>query len=63
MCSLRETLEKKDIIITLPSNIEWSDYEKELDAVKDESQIMNFKVPFLPSSNQIKYIFAIEAIL
>lgn len=33
MRSLRETLEKKDIIITLPSNIEWSDYEKELNSV------------------------------
>lgn len=37
MRSLRETLEKKDIIITLPSNIEWSDYEKELNSIKDES--------------------------
>jgi len=48
MRSLIETLEKRNVIITLPSKIEWSDYEKELDAVKDESQVMNFKVPFLP---------------
>ena len=54
MRSLRETPEKKDIIITLPSKIEWSDYEKELDAVKDESQIMNFKVPFLPKQQPDK---------
>lgn len=48
MRSLRETLETKDIVITLPSNIDWQDYEKELEKVKDESQVMNFKVPFLP---------------
>ena len=48
MRSLREKLETKDIVITLPSKIKWSDYEKELNAVKDESQVINFKVSFLP---------------
>lgn len=37
-----------DICITLPKTIKWSDYEKELKKVKDYSQSINFKVPFLP---------------
>lgn len=40
--------ERRDIVVTLPATIEWSDYEKELDAVRDRSQTMNFKVPTLP---------------
>lgn len=40
----------KDIIVTLPSSIEWTDYEKELDAVKDRKSVLNFKVPFLPKA-------------
>lgn len=38
----------RDIIITLPKTISWDDYEKELEAVKDGSQVMNFKVPTMP---------------
>lgn len=38
----------KAILITLPSNIEWSEYQKELDAVADGSQELNFKVATLP---------------
>ena len=45
---LREAIEPRDIIITLPKSIKWSDYEKELEAVKDYSQVMNFKVNALP---------------
>lgn len=41
----------KAICITLPSKIEWADYEKELAAVADGSQVMNFKVPFLPKEH------------
>ncbi len=40
----------RDIIITLPKSILWSDYQKELDAVKDGSQIMNFKVNNFPKT-------------
>lgn len=46
---LQEVLEKnRSLIITLPSNIEWSDYEKELQKVEDYSNELNFKVPFFP---------------
>ena len=39
-----------DIIITLPSHVDWSEYMKELDAVKDWKSTMNFKVPFIPKN-------------
>lgn len=38
----------KDIIVTLPSTIDWEEYKKELEEVKDWKSVMNFKVPFLP---------------
>ncbi len=41
---------KKDIVITIPKNIKWIDYEKELLAAKNGA-IMNFKVPFLPKND------------
>ncbi len=37
-----------NICITLPKTIKWSDYERELEAVKDGSQEMNFKIPTIP---------------
>lgn len=48
--SILEEMEKdnRSIIVTLPSNIEWSDYEKELSKVKDYSEVMNFKVYNFP---------------
>lgn len=39
-----------DIIVTIPKSIKWEDYKKELDAVKDYSQIMNFKVNNFPKT-------------
>jgi hypothetical protein len=39
----------KDILITIPSTIEWSDYQKELDQVKNGDVVMNFKVGNLPT--------------
>jgi hypothetical protein len=36
------------IMITLPADIEWSEYERELARVHDGREVMNFKVPFLP---------------
>ncbi len=43
----------KAICITIPKSIKWEDYCKELDAVKDWSQEMNFKVPFLPKDIKV----------
>jgi hypothetical protein len=36
------------IVVTLPASVEWFDYEKELEAVRDGSQQMHFRVPSLP---------------
>lgn len=48
------------ILITLPSSIRWEDYEKELKAVEDESQVMNFKVPFIPKNvDNIKRVYLV----
>jgi len=49
---LRENIEPRDIIITLPKSISWDDYEKEIEAVKDGSQVMNFKVNALPKTSK-----------
>ncbi len=40
----------RDIIITLPKTINWSDYELELNAVKDGKEVMNFKVNAFPKT-------------
>ena len=49
---VREEIDKitkdKGIIITVPKSIKWEDYEKELKAVEDYSQVMNYKVPTIP---------------
>lgn len=45
-------MENVSIAITLPATIEWSDYQKELDAVKDGKQVLNFKVSFLPKKEK-----------
>lgn len=50
----------RDIIITLPSSIEWTDYEKELAAVADGKQVMNFKVPFLPKDKNIDRCYLVH---
>lgn len=51
---------KNALLITLPSSIEWNDYEKELKTVEDESQVMNFKVPFLPKNiKDIKRVYLV----
>jgi hypothetical protein len=49
--TIREQLEpekKTGLVITVPKTIKWEDYQKEIDAVADGSQEMNFKVPTLP---------------
>lgn len=42
--------EYKDIIITVPKSTSWKEYEKELDVVKDYSQVLNFKVSNFPKT-------------
>lgn len=42
----------KDIIITIPKKIKWSDYKKELKAVEDYSHVMNFKVRHFPKTKK-----------
>jgi hypothetical protein len=42
----------RDIIITIPKTIKWSDYEKELQAAQDGA-IMNFKVQHLPKESGV----------
>lgn len=46
---LNELLKKRrSMIITLPSSVNWEDYEKEIDKVKNYKQVMNFKVHNFP---------------
>lgn len=42
-----------DIIITIPKNIRWEDYMKEIAAVRDGNQQMMFKVHHLPQRTNI----------
>ena len=44
---------KRSIIITLPSNVRWCDYEKELQKVKNYEETMNFKVSHFPKGINI----------
>jgi len=37
-----------DWVVTLPKSSEWSDYQKEIDTVKDGSVSMNFRVSGFP---------------
>ncbi len=37
-----------DIVITIPSSIEWDEYKKELDSVIDGKNVLNFKVSNFP---------------
>ena len=49
---LEELTLSRDIIVTLPKNISWSDYKKELDAVSDYSSVINFKVNAFPKTKK-----------
>lgn len=46
-----ENTTTRDIIITIPKNIACEDYQKEIDAVADGSQVMNFKVNSFPKTS------------
>lgn len=43
----------KDIVITLPKNISWEEYKKELNVVQDGKTVLNFKVPYLPKQTEV----------
>lgn len=43
--------EGRDIIITVPKKISWDDYSQELEAVKDGTQVMNYKVRSFPKTS------------
>lgn len=54
-------IKKNALLITLPSSIEWNDYEKELNVIEDESQVINFKVPFLlKNAHNIKRVYLVH---
>ena len=59
--TLNESKEQgRAIIITLPKSVKWSDYEKELKAVEDFSQVMNYKVSSIPKDiDQIKRCYLV----
>ena len=40
--------ERLAMCITIPKTIKWTDYEKELETVVDETQEMNYKIPTIP---------------
>jgi len=37
-----------DWVVTLPQKVEWSDYERELEAVRDRSGVLNYRLMLLP---------------
>lgn len=39
-----------DWVITIPKTIPWEHYEKELKAVHDWKQVMNFRIPYNPKN-------------
>lgn len=40
---------EKNICVTIPSTVDWGEYEKELEQVKDYKMVMNFKCNRLPN--------------
>lgn len=46
-----KSFNSQDIIITIPKSIRWEDYCKEIDAVADGSQVMNFRVSNFPKTS------------
>lgn len=42
-----------DIIITLPKGTSWEEYKKEINAVADGSEVMNFKVTNFPTKTSV----------
>jgi hypothetical protein len=44
---------KHSWLVTLPRSVTWGDYQKELDAVRDYSQVMWYRVPRIPKELEI----------
>ncbi len=42
-----------DWLITIPKSVSWSDYEKELAAVRDGTQVMNYKTRYIPKEMKV----------
>ena len=42
-----------DIIVTIPSNIKWDDYQKELDDAVKNNYVLNYKVNSFPKRTKI----------
>jgi hypothetical protein len=51
--------EPRDIIITIPKSIKWSDYQKELQAA-EAGEIMNFKVNNFPKTKVGKKCYVLH---
>ena len=45
-----KNFDKRDIVITIPKRIKWSDYQKELEKA-ESGEILNFKVPNFPNTS------------
>lgn len=43
----------RNIAITVPKTIKWEQYEKEIDAVRDGEQEMNYRLPTLPKDTEV----------
>lgn len=43
----------RNICITVPKSIKWEEYEKELDAVEDGEQEMNYRLPTVPKDVEV----------
>lgn len=50
---LSEDSNLRDIVVTLPATIKWSDYQKELKEAEDYSSEMNFKVSSIPKQTGV----------
>lgn len=57
---VREEIEKRDIVVTLPKSVSWGDYSKELDKVKDGKEVMNFKVRSFPKTGVGKRCYIVH---
>lgn len=44
---------KRDIVITLPDEIDWNDYEKEIVSVQKPGKVLNYKVSTFPKHSGI----------
>jgi hypothetical protein len=50
---LLEVINNNDIVITLPSTIDWGDYVKELKTVENGYSVLNFSVNNLPTKTSV----------